>query len=177
MVSRICAFLVWACVAVSLAFWGLRLLARPSPVPALAVPVSVEHAVRGDILKLFPSAAKAQAAAQPAMASRFRVLGVVAASPTSDTRDGGVALISVDGRPPVAVHIGQRINRHEDLVVLAISRTSVGIGPAGGEVAATLTLPGLAAAAQGSLPAPASLIDAPLDDGADAQPAPEPDMQ
>jgi general secretion pathway protein C len=87
-------------------------------------------------------------------------LGVIAAEETpKGGRDGGVALISVDGRPPVAVHIGHRISRHEDLVVQTISRTSVGIGPEGGDLVATLALPAMPSPAQGSLPDTERLTD------------------
>lgn len=157
MVSRICAFLVWAFVAASLAFWGLRLLSGRTPVPAHAVSVSMEQAARGDILRLFPEAPKPVAAAQPALASRFKVVGAVA--PNGSNSNDGVALISVDGRPPVAVRIGRRISRSEDLVVQSVTRTGINIGPEGGEVAATLPMPALPAPAMGTLPPPERLVD------------------
>lgn len=169
MVARICAFFVWAFVAGSLAFWGMRLVPRSAGVPANAVPVSLEQAVRGDIQRLFPVAPKANeatAAAQPQLASRFRVLGLVAANGSilpgnAGPQASGVVLISSDNKPPVAVRVGRPINRGEDLVVLSVARTGVGIGPAAGPVLATLAVPALPMAATGSLPPPPQLIDPP----------------
>ena len=42
MIARVAAFLLWALAAGSAVFWGLRLAAQPLPVPAQAVPASVQ---------------------------------------------------------------------------------------------------------------------------------------
>lgn len=160
--SRPSAFVVWALVAGSLVFWGLRLLARPDAVPREALPVSLAQAVRGDLTRLFPAPVRQeeQPAEQPGLASRLRVLGVVAPriGPSGAQPDAGVVLISLDGRPPRAVRMGERIDRREELVVQSIEQTRVVVGTAnGGQI--TLSLPPLPPPAVGSLPPPEPLIE------------------
>ena len=52
MASRIFALIIWAAVAASLAYWGLRWLAPPTGVPATAMQVSLEGGVSGDMRRL-----------------------------------------------------------------------------------------------------------------------------
>lgn len=153
--ARLAAFLAWAVVAASLAFWALRLLAHPLPVPPQALPVSMDHAVRGDVLKLFP-AAPAAVAAEPQLASRFQLVGVIAPRAGSAGSAGaGVALIAVDGQPARPFRVGARVDGR--LVLQAVSSRGADIGPAGGPPAATLAAPTLPAPNTGSLPPPPSL--------------------
>lgn len=168
MTSRLAAFLAWAVVAASLAFWGLRLLARPLPVPPQALPVSLDQVVRGDVLKLFPAAPVAQQA-QPQLASRFQLMGIIA--PRAGSPGAGVALIAVDGKPARTFRVGARVDG--PLVLQSVSARTAEIGPAGGPPAATLNTPALPAAATGRLPPPPAL-DAPAGPAADAIPAARP---
>lgn len=154
MVSRLTAFLVWAAVAASVAFWGLRLLAQPRTAPAQTLPVSLEQATRGDILRLFPSPMKS-AALEPALLSRFRLVGVIA--PRQPTASDGVALIAVDGKPPRAYHVGSHLDR--DLVLQSVNQRGASIGPANGPSAGTLSAPTLPPPSTGVLPSARSLID------------------
>ena len=48
MASRLFALLVWAAVAASLAFWGLRWIARPAGVPYNASSVTLDGGAHGD---------------------------------------------------------------------------------------------------------------------------------
>lgn len=160
MASRISAFVVWAVVALSAAFWGLRLFAQSQPVPAQALPVSLEQAVRGDILRLFPAPPE-QAVLEPALASRFQLLGVIA---PREAADGvGVALISMDGKPPKAYRVGSRIEGQ--LVLQSVTQRGAAIGPAGGGAAAQLSAPSLPPPATGSLPSTAGMVQ--VGDGSD----------
>jgi general secretion pathway protein C len=157
MASRIFALIIWAAVAASLAYWGLRWLAPPTGVPAHATPVSLEGGAQGEVRRLLagpPKAASganqgAQSAAS-ALVARLRLLGVVA--PRQDGAPGGVALLSIDGKPPRAVRVGGVIDG--ETVLLALTQRGASIGPAGGPAAATLDLPLLPAPSTGSLPPP-----------------------
>jgi general secretion pathway protein C len=153
MASRIFALLIWAAVAASLAYWGLRWLARPTGVPPNATPVSLDSGARGDLHRLLAGPAKAASgpAQDPtessALAARLKLLGVVA------PREGGhegVALLSVDGKPPRAVRIGGVVDGQ--MLLQALTQRSASIGPADGPAVVTLDLPLLPAAATGSLP-------------------------
>ena len=156
MVSRFTAFLVWAAVAASVAFWGLRLLARPTAAPAQTLPVSLEQATRGDILRLFPAPLKsAVAALEPALVSRFKLVGVIA--PREGSGADGVALIAVDGKPPRAYHVGSRLDR--DLVLQSVNQRGASVGPANGPSAGTLSAPTLPPPSTGMLPSAQSLLN------------------
>lgn len=156
MVSRLTAFLIWAAVAASVAFWGLRLLARPTTAPAQTLPVSLEQAARGDILRLFPAPIKsAMAAIEPALVSRFKLVGVIA--PRDAAGNDGVALIAVDGKPPRAFHVGSRLDR--ELVLQSVNQRGASIGPANGPAAGTLAAPTLPPPSTGVLPSGQSLLN------------------
>lgn len=153
MVSRILALLVWAAVAASLAFWGLRWMARPAAVPPGTSSVALSGAVpRADVTRLLSPPATAadepSAPSQQAMlASRLQLVGVVAPRRQGD---GGIALLVVDGKPARAYRTGHAIDG--DLVLQSVTQQGVQIGPAGGAAAVNLNLPLLPAAATGMLP-------------------------
>jgi general secretion pathway protein C len=150
MAARVSAFIVWALVAAGVAFWGLRILVRPTPVPAHALAVSTAQTARADVARVFadPQVA-AQVAAQPALASRFKLIGVMAPKPGD--RPGGVALIAVDDKPPRAYVVGAQLDTN--LVLQTVSMRSAAIGsPQGGAPAVVLELPPLPAPATGTLP-------------------------
>lgn len=153
MVSRILALLVWAAVAASLAYWGLRWMARPAAVPPGTSSVALSStAPRGDVTRLLSPPANAadepSAPSQQAMlASRLQLVGVVAPRRQGE---GGVALLVVDGKPARAYKTGHAIDG--DLVLQSVSQQGVQIGPSGGPAAVNLNLPLLPAAATGTLP-------------------------
>ncbi|MGH6645711.1 hypothetical protein [Aquabacterium sp.] len=155
MASRILALLIWAAVAASLAYWGLRWLAQATPVPPNATAVSLDSAARGDLRKLLtgpPTADPAQPdpSAASVLAGRIKLVGVVA--PRHEGDQGGLALLSVDGKPPRAVRAGATVDG--EMVLLAVSQRGAEIGPAAGPAAVKLDLPLLPGAATGSLPPP-----------------------
>lgn len=162
MASRIFALLIWAAVAASLAYWGLRWLAPSTGVPANATRVSLDGDIKGDLHRLLagPSqggSSPVDAAAASALGGRLKLIGAVA--PRDQDQRSGVALISVDGKPPRAVRIGGVIDG--DMVLQSLDPRSAQIGPAHGPAALTLNLPTLPAAATGTLPPPAGLTAPP----------------
>lgn len=171
MLARLSAFVIWALVAATAVFWGLRLWTRPAEAPPYTVPVGDVAVARGDLSRLLgvTPAAAAAVAATPEAASRFRLIGIMApkAAAASAEPGRGVALIAVDGKPPRAYVVGSSLDA--DLVLQSVSLRTAAIGPAEGAAALTLELPPLAAAATGTLPALGS--DAPRNPVA-AAPAP-----
>lgn len=150
MLARLTAFLVWALVAATAVFWGLRLLVRPPAAPAHTVAVGDASALRGDLTRLLgatPSAPSAAAAPAPELASRFKLIGVMA---SKQTQGEGFALIAVDAKPARAYAVGAPLDG--DLVLKSVGLRTAAIGPAQGAPALTLEVPALPAAATGALP-------------------------
>ena len=132
--------LVWAVVAASAVYWGLKLAARPALVPAQAV-VAVGSAPQGDLTRLFgaaPAPAPEEAPVAAPANSRFQLLGVVAARGVA-ARSSGVALIAIDGKPPRAFRVGARVDG--DNVLQSVAAREVAIGPRGGVALVSLQLP------------------------------------
>ena len=155
MLARLSAFVIWAVVAATAVFWGLRLLVRAPAAPAYTVAVGDAAAVRGDLTRLLGTAPVAPPTAQatPEAASRFRLLGIVAPKQAAAGRTAsahGVALIAVDGKMPKAYAVGAPLDG--DLVLQSVSLRTASIGSGQGAPTITLELPRPAAAATGSLP-------------------------
>lgn len=158
MSSRMSAFVIWAAVAVSVAFWGMRWLANPMGVPANTLHVSMDDGVKGDFRKLLAGPPVAErpvvdVGAQSALAGRVQLQGAFASGNASGT--GGVALLSIDGRPARAVRTGQVIDG--EMVLQSVDADGVRIGPRGEPAVLTLALPTLPAPATGSLPQPSGI--------------------
>ena len=174
MASRILALIIWAAVAASLAFWGLRWLAQPTAVPPNASAVSLDNAGKGDPHKLLAGPAKASGPAAPdngrnaMLAGRIKLLGVVAPKHPED--QGGVALISVDNNPPRAIRIGGIVDGQN--VLRSLTQRGAEIGPADGPTALTLDLPLLPAPATGVIPAISGLSTASAAPQPGSMPAP-----
>ena len=153
MLARLSAFVIWALVAATAVFWGMRLLVRAPSAPAYVVPVGDVSAVRGDLSRLLGAAPVSTASAIPAADanSRFRLFGIMAPKVSSGAvADHGVALIAVDGKMPKAYAVGAHLDG--DLMLQSVSLRTVSIGAGQGAPAITLELPPLAAAATGKLP-------------------------
>ena len=163
MLARLSAFVIWALVAATAVFWGLRLFVRPVTAPGYAVTVGEGDAVRADLGRLLgstPANAPAIAAA-PAASSRFKLLGIVAPRQArgADSAGGdlynthggvadGVALIAVDGKLPKAFAVGAHVDG--DLVLQSVSLRTARIAGEGAP-AITLELPLPASPATGTL--------------------------
>ncbi len=153
MLARLSAFFVWALVAAGVVYWSLKLLVRAPTAPAHSVAVTGTAAVRGDLTRLLGASSVATAApvAAAPQASRFRLHGVMAPKgpPAAKASGQGVALISVDGKPPRAYAVGARLDA--GLVLQSVSLRTAAIGPAEGGASVSLEIPPLAAAATGKL--------------------------
>ena len=138
---RAATFAVWLLAAASLAYWGLRLGARPAPlVPAAGAPGAppVDPLAVARFLGETAPAAGPAAAAAPSLASRFALVGVVAGARSG----GGAAILSVDGQPARTVRVGALVE--EGLVLQSVQgRTAVIADRASGAPVLTLELPPL----------------------------------
>lgn len=151
MLLRSLMFLVWALVAASSVFWGMRLMAKPLPVPSGAAVATPGLAAEADLTALLgtkppPATPDAgPAAPPPPESSRFQLLGVVAARHAA--RAQGVALIAVDGKTPRAYRVGAVVDG--DLVLQSVQQRAATIGPRGGATLVSLELPPLPPPATG----------------------------
>jgi general secretion pathway protein C len=182
MLARITAFIVWALVAATVVFWGLRLLVRPQPAPSYALAVGDAAVMRGDLARLLgaaPVAASPDAPAAPELASRFKLIGVMAPKPTAvapaGARGPGYALIAVDGKPARAFAVGATLD--SGLVLQSVSLRSASIGPAQGTTAVKLELPPLPAPATGTLPPPVDGAAVPVAPRPATAPSPPPQVR
>ena len=151
MSSRWTGFFIWALVAASTAFWGIKIFAATRPVPPGAqAPQAV--AANGPMERLFGAVVVPTAAApqQHPESERFQLVGVIA--PPGATQ-GGFALIALDGQPARPWRVGATVDGNTSL--LAVSKRGAEFGPPGGPTAFTLQLPEPAAAETGTL-APAT---------------------
>lgn len=153
MLARLSAFVIWALVAATAVFWGLRLFVRPSAPPPYTVAVGDASAMRGDLTRLLGSAPVAEPTATiaPEASARFHLLGIMApkASPNGGAGQG-VALIAVDGNMPKAYAVGASLDGELVLQSVSLRTASIG-GSRGGAAAITLELPPPAPAATGTL--------------------------
>lgn len=150
MPARLSAFVIWILVAFAAAFWGLRLLSNPSPVPSHALAVSAAGGARGDLTRLLGAEPVATAAAESPASSRFKLLGVMAAKQQGDEGAPGFALISIDGKPARAYAAGAAVE--DQLVLKSVSLRSASLGPPDGAPSFVLEVPRLPAPNTGTLP-------------------------
>lgn len=131
-------FLLWALVAGSAVFWGLKMSARSATLPTAPVatraPAAANPVAVAKLLGATPATAAAAPAA-PTLASRLTLVGVVAS-----TSHHGAALISIDGKPAKPFRVGAPIE--EGVVLQSVQdRSAVLAGSPGGQVLVTLELP------------------------------------
>lgn len=160
-------FGVWGLAALSAVAWGLKLMARPEPVPAQAAVAQVAPPAGGEWSGLLgasatPVADAAAAPPPPADSARFQLVGL--AAPRGPADGQGVALLVVDGKPARAYRQGAAID--ERLVVRRIEPRRVTIAARTGEGQFELELQPLPPPATG---VPVALAGAP---GATATPMP-----
>ena len=139
---------MWAALAGSLVFWGLRLFARPVAVPPQVQTVAIDQAVRGDVLRLLGAVAPVgeAAAPPPAAAARFKLVGAVASTGAGPSW----AVLSVDDQPARVVRLGASVDGQ--WVLQGVTAKGVSLGPAGAAAQLTLELPQLPPPATGTLP-------------------------
>ena len=147
MSSRWTGFFIWALVAASTAFWGIKIFAATRPVPAGAqAPQAV--AANGPMDRLFGAVVVPTVAPPPQHpeSERFQLVGVIA--PPGVTR-GGFAIVALDGQPAHTWRVGATVDGNTSL--LSVSKRGAEFGPPGGPTAFTLQLPEPAAAETGTL--------------------------
>lgn len=156
MTARLLAFVIWAAVAATVVFWGLRLFVSSRSAPPHAVAAANTSTPRGDLTRLLGGAAPTSSAAPAiaAAANRFRLIGVVAPRGAT-TGAPGVALIAVDDKPARAFRVGAVVD--ESWIVQTVHTRGANLGPRGGAAAVRLELPALPPAATGTLAPSASL--------------------
>lgn len=157
---RVLSVLLFALLCAIVAYWALRLLEPPvriAPSGSLAAAETV--ASLGPAQTLFGRTGAAPTPVAQAVASNFKVLGVIA------DIERGAAIISVDGQPPVAYGVGMEIDGKH--TIKAVTAREVVILRDGEEL--RLEAPPLTdVAILTSGPAPGSTV------GDDARPAPPP---
>ena len=152
MSSRWTGFFIWALVAASTAFWGIKIFAATRPVPPGAqAPQAV--AANGPMERLFGAVLVQTAAVAPTHpeSERFQLVGVIA--PPNGVMQAGYALVAIDQQPARAWHVGATLDGNTSL--LAVTKRGADFGPSGGPTAFSLQLPEPAAAETGTL-APAT---------------------
>lgn len=154
--SLLLTSLVWAAVAASAVYWGLRLFSTPTPLPREAKLAEAGPRAGGDLSRLLGEPAApapaASAEAEPASDTRFQLIGVVAPRlpPGGRSVAEGVALIAVDGKPARAYRVGAAVDA--SLVLQTVHQRGATLGPRGAAATVSLTLEPPAPAATGSLP-------------------------
>jgi general secretion pathway protein C len=159
MVSRIAAFVIWAAVAASAVFWGLRLWPAPIAAPVHATVVSAASAFNGDLRRVLGPDGPAPRlsmveAPQVEGDERFRLIGVVAPR-ARGASEQGLALIATDGKPAKAYRVGTSVDG--ELVLLSVHARGASLGPRGQPAQVDLTLPALPPPSTGPLPGSASV--------------------
>ena len=147
MTARWMSLLIWAALAASGVYWGLRLFVQPTPVPGAAVVAAAAAPAAGSLSRLLgePPAAPVLGDNPPPMTdSRFKLIGVVAPRGAAVS---GLALISVDGKPPRTVAVGRELE--PGLRLLTVSHRQAELGATRGAPTVTLALPPLAEAQRG----------------------------
>ncbi len=142
---------VWAAVAASAVYWGLKLFVAPPPLPPSTQVAELGVAARGDLSRLLGVDAPAPVAVaeEPAADARFQLIGVV--SPLATRAAGeGLALIAVDGKPAKAFRVGAVIDGQT--VLQAVGARSAKLGPRDGAAQVALNIAPPAPAATGTLP-------------------------
>jgi general secretion pathway protein C len=130
-------FVVWALVAGSAVYWGLKLTARPEGPAAATVAARAPAAMNPmSVARLLGASATSSAApAVASLGSRFSLVGVVASS-----THHGAALISVDGKPAKPFRVGAAVD--EGLILQSVDRRhAVLAASAEGQSALTLEVP------------------------------------
>jgi general secretion pathway protein C len=154
---RLLAFVIWAAVAASAVFWLLRLWTSSPSAPSYTVPVATAAPTRSDLTAVLgaPAAAKQAAApVEPALASRFKLLGVAAPREGGDST--GLALIAVDGKPARGFKVGAPIDG--DLVLQSVHARGAALGTKGAAPAVSLELPPVAGAQSTPRTSPTSAV-------------------
>lgn len=156
MLSRAVAFVVWALVAGTGVFWGMRLFVQPAQQPSQVVTAGVASLARGDVSRLLGSNPAEPGAAETPSASadfgsRLRLAGVAASKVPGGA---GLAIISVDGNPPRVYRVGALIDTTMVLHDVTSHTATIAMASSGGGAGpeVVLEMQPLSAAETGVLP-------------------------
>ena len=148
--ARWSTFFVWALVAASGLFWGMKLFVKPPAAPAHAQVAEVASTARADLARLLGADAPPPSVqAAPAPDARFQLIGVVAPRAAASEREG-LALIAVDGKPPKAFRVGAVVEGQT--VLQSVAARGATLGPRDGAAIVALAIAPPPAAATGTLP-------------------------
>jgi general secretion pathway protein C len=129
-------FVLWAAVAASAVYWGLKLASSGAGSAVAPPPARVATADPAALARLLGASPVSAAAAPVAsLSSRFVLLGVVAS-----TSHEGAALIAVDGRPARPYRVGTPVDQVLVLQSVEANRATLG-NSTGGPAVITLELP------------------------------------
>lgn len=119
---RLAAFVLALLLASSVAFWVLRWPAQDrTSAPPLPVVLEAPVAVDATALeRLLGGAASPVAAAAPDAAGRFRLTGIIASGAGK-----GVALLSIDGKPPKPYRVGSQLE--DGLMLQSVEKRRVAL--------------------------------------------------
>jgi len=161
MASRLLTLGIWAVVLASLVFWGLKVFAPRSGVPAGAQMPARALAMGGELRRTLGTSEKPQDDDDDVAetSDRFHLLGVVAPRGAGHSPQG-VALIAVGDQPAKAWRAGSVIDG--ETVLLAVSQRSVQLGPRGGPPTTELTLPDPSTAVNNAPRLPTNAIARPV---------------
>jgi len=140
MQARAVAFVVWALVAASAMYWLLRLSASSPTAPGHTAAVAASTLPRGDLARVLgaaPPTPKGEPVAEPALAARFKLLGV--AAPRTGGERIGLALIAVDGKPARGFKVGAPVDG--EIVLQSVHPRGAALGPRGASPQVQLDLP------------------------------------
>ncbi len=153
-------FSVWALVAASVLFWGMKLFVAAPSAPTHAQVAEVASTARADLARLLGAEAPPPAVqAAPVADARFQLIGVVAPRAAASAREG-LALIAVDGKPPKAFRVGAVIDG--ETVLKSVAARGATLGPREGVAVVALALAPPPAAATAVLPAPGGTHAGPI---------------
>jgi len=163
MAARWAAFGVWAVVAASALYWGLRLFVAAPAVPPHAVVAVAGASSGGDPARVLggdepaTAAAEAPEAVEPEQAARFQLVGVVApegapgaargAGRSGAAQGPGVALIAIDGKPARAFRVGAIVDG--ETVLQSVQQRGAVLRAPGAQAPLALELPPLPPPATG----------------------------
>ena len=155
--ANLLAFMVWAAVAASAVYWGLKFVIRATPAPAHADASASKTPLPQDLTRLVdvdrPAKPVAAAVAMDER-SRFQLVGVVVPH-SAQVVGQGVALIAIDGRPARPYKVGAVVDG--GFVLQAVHSNGALIGSRDGTVAVSLVLPDLqSSATEGPTPVTSS---------------------
>lgn len=159
MTARWTAFGLWAAVAASVVYWALKLFVPGTPAPVHAALASTAATPRGDLTRVFGRDPVPEAEDEPPPMARFHLLGVVAPRGAAGAREG-VALISVDDRPPRAYRVGAVVDG--ETVLQSVRARGAALGPRGGPAQVSLDIPPPMPAATGTLPVAGATAGVPM---------------